>query len=277
MRSHKAVFALGFVVAVGVGLLLVGCSSDDLATGGTVTIDPQYDAVTGQVNQMVDSALALAAQSLDIFVESRSHTDSIHGEDNFQDFLEASADTVTIDGDWYVLINTDFQSAYTNYQIDSFIFLASGVPVTLAVTADAMLAKRALEIAYYRTDQSYNDYVVHSDFDFSGLNTNLGTVNGAVNLDGIIQDVSDGLTVLTTYEILAEFSSLVVDEDAGGWASGMPVSGSCEVTVGWTYKNGSAPEKVSDWTYDITFTDGEMQVEVTDGLVTTTYLRDLNQ
>ncbi len=275
MRSHKAVFALGFFIMVGAGLMLVGCSSDELPTGGTVTINKQYASLESEINSMVDSTVTLFAQNLDLFIESRSHTDTMISIGDFGDYLESSYDSVLSSPHWYVLFDLDMQSAYNNVRIDSMIFTDAGVPMRMAVDADAMIVKRTWELAYAQTAGSYSDYLVVSDFDFTGLNTDVGMLTGDVELAATIQN-TEGTSTITTYDIDADFRSLTVSESGGSWESGIPQSGICQITAVVGYKIGAAPIETSNWTVDITFTNGVMDVEMSDGLVSRSYQRDLN-
>jgi hypothetical protein len=275
MRSHKSVFALGFVVMVCAGLLLAGCSSDDTPVGGTISINPQYDNVSGEVNDMVDSTIAMVAYSLGVFVESREQTEDQEGEDRFESYLLSGFDTVMAEGDWYVLLDLDLQTAYTNLKRDQFMFLESGVPQVMAHTADAMLYNRSWELAYNNTDDSYNDYNVLSEFNYSGLNTDEGTINGDVELFATIQETDASSSQVWEYTINADFDQLTISETAGEWDTGIPNAGTCDITVDLEYTNGALAPQTTSWTFDITFADGTMTALVRDGTTSRTYTRDL--
>ena len=60
-------------------------------------------------------------------------------------------------------------------------------------------------------------------------------------------------------------------KDGQAFGSGCPNSGNCTVTVNWYYANEDDIPTSTEWTFDITFTDGAMAVEVTTGQLSGEY------
>ena len=277
MRSHKAFFALGFVVLIGAGLLLVGCSDDELPTGGTITIDPQYSSVLVEVDKVIDSAQTLFAHGLDIFVESRGHTTDEEGQGRFEAYLSGNTDSLAMSEDWYIMYDFDIQASSTNLRSDSLLFLQGGASVPMAWEADGMVFTRNWELAHYQTTESYGDYTVRSDFDFTGLNTDQATINGTVELEGHIQIVGDQSTTQNDYTITADFDQLTLSETLGEWGTGRPSSGTYTVSVVCAHSVDGGEPEVSNWQIEGSFTDGVLNSTISDGTVAQNYTRDLNQ
>ena len=114
MRSRKFVFVLGLVVFGALGLMLLGCSSDDTPTSRS-TADPDYTLVVNEVNKLVDSSLSLVGQRL-VLVTLGNQKDTFQ---KLPDILMSTfgIDSVTQSDGWLVMYDADLGAAYSNYFI----------------------------------------------------------------------------------------------------------------------------------------------------------------
>lgn len=268
MRSRKILLALGLIGALGVGLALSGCSSDDRPTPPVKIIDDQYTNVQSEIDDVVEEMIVLMAATMEMYESNSQVTDTAV----IADLRESSfdPDTVLNSDNWYILISDQISAAFGLREIDSIMFTNDGATVEFAGEGNGIMLRHIYEYANVDTDVTYTDYNTKGDLTFSGLNTDEATISGSWSAFTIDQ-VVDGQAEIRTFTIVAEVSNLVVAKGESGWASGCPLSGSIDFTVDLSYIDGDNPVAVSAWDFMVTFADGEGSVSVSDGTVTADY------
>lgn len=268
MRSHKSVFVLGLIVFGALGLLLLGCSSDDTPTSRS-TADPDYTLVVNEVNKLVDTSLSLVNQRL-ILVSLGNQPDTFR---TLPDLLLTTfgIDSV-IEGDgWLIMYDADLGAAYSNYFLDSIQFRNGQIILPTGSGADRMTVRRYWQQTALDTTQSYTNYDMVGEFTFTGVNTSQITVNATMTLE---MNARDGASVSTTYkncQITGTMSNISVS--AGGSSSGCPITGSCQVDVGLETQQYGQTADESQWEIMLTFETGMGAAAVIGTNVDTTYVQ----
>ena len=271
MRSRKFVFVLGLVVFGALGLMLLGCSSDDTPTSRSTT-NPDYTLVVNEVNKLVDTSLSLVGQRL-ILVSLGNQQDSFQ---KLPDILMSTfgIDSVTQGDGWLVMYDADLGAAYSNYYLDSIQFRDGQAILPTGVGADRMTVKRYWKQTTLDTTQSFTNYDMVGQFTFTGVNTSQINVNATMTFG--VESKDDGVvsTIYRNCNITGSMSSLAVSPGGSGSSSGCPTSGSCQVTVGLETQRDSHLADESEWEIMLSFEAGMASAVVTSATLDTTYTQE---
>jgi hypothetical protein len=263
MRSHKLVIVTGLLVLGCLGLMFVGCSSDEAPISGVEGIDGQYPVVQEEINGMVSSSLDLFTDALEIVIKSWS-IDSLTRETD--DGIITSSfgfDTVSTADMWYILSRTELGAAGTHVVVDSLMFIKNGSPQLTAVGADGLILRHRWTLTHSQEMQSYDDYIVSGEFRLTGLNTDRVYVTGQANMQ--VNSVTADSSLNRQLVMDATVTSLLMDRLANGWSPCCPSSGAMEATAQVTCSVGDAQGVASNWSVQATFIDGTMGAVVSDG------------
>ena len=262
MRSRNLIFIVGLVVMSAFSLTFVGCSDDDPAptqiSGGDDVVDtiasPQFSTVKEQVEDFVEDTRGLVNDGLSMALASVDELDDIV-------FGPAPPDSSKQSDNW--LIYFFMQAGAQIYGLDSIRFLNNGVPRGDVVGADQILFKHYWCKNVNDTTVSHATLDIHSDLDLTGIDGTTATIDGFHNVVIASKYVSNDSTVWWDFDIQATITDFTVNKSGSYWNYGCPCSGSMSVTVDASYKKDSAAVANTSWEFDLTFTNGLMEAEVT--------------
>ena len=275
MRSRNSLILVGLVAISTLGIFLLGCSSDDTLTRTiNTTRSPYYTAVSGVVNEYVDSSITLVEQGLDAATVSSIVVlaDILFGP--------APPDSSQEEPDWLIYWYTDLQTGLGGsllLAVDSLQFVRNGIPCTNPVGADVLTFNHYIQKVHSDTTVSYVDFEMHAGLTFSGIDGDIAAINGGVDAVVGSKYVSADSTVWQDWTVEATFTDIGVQKSHGAlWENvGCPYCGSAEVTVQYTYQKDDATAVTTDWAFEITFESGTAAVQVITTNWATSYERDL--
>jgi hypothetical protein len=275
MRSGRILYIVGLLTLVGLFGLMAGCSDDKepVSSNGDNT---QYQEVTAEVNQLLDSSVAEFADNLNLIQEgqSNSETDIIIGA-QYSSYDPDSIVLVT-DG-WHVVYAVDLVAGYNMELVDSLLFMKHGWVQNEVRDCDQFSLIHRFSYSNPDTTGNYRNSNVVANLLFSNLNTTQAVISGTKQHTINTKTVTDGGVVKRTYEMNMTFSGIAVAKAMEGWTQGCPASGTVTGTVNYTVQRGSSVPTTTTWTYEITFTDGEVAGTVTAGPYERTYTASICQ
>ena len=273
MRSRNSLILVGVVTALAVSVLVLGCSDDDTPTTTTPVeedhgIESMLDIVSAQVNQYLDSAVTAMESGLRVATFA-----DIGGDDIGDAFMGAiHPDSTNGDNDWIIAWVTDLQAGLgTMTIVDSLTYVVGGELGVSANGADAMYVKHNYSYQAADTTVSFNN-VAHRGFvHITGIDGMTATVNG--DFRTVVNDkfVSSDSTVWNDWVIEADLCDLQMVRTGDCWTTGCPNSGTASVTVQYTYARDLDIPTTTIWDYQVAFSDGEIDVDVTIGNLSTSY------
>ncbi|HUV31174.1 MAG TPA: hypothetical protein VMY05_08820 [Acidobacteriota bacterium] len=270
MRSRTLLFIVGLFVMTAFLVTVVGCSDDepapteDITDGGDTNdtiANPQFSAVSSQVEDFVESTIGLFTDGLNMTAMSLDGLDDIVFGSKPPDSLKT--------GDWALYFLG--QLGTTIYGLDSIQFLKNNVPQATGVGMDKLVFKHYYFVNTDDTTVSYVSSRIHSDLTFSGLDGAIAAVNGMHDLTLHSKFASADSTVWWDFDIQSTADHVTIDKQGSNWNSGCPCGGGMTITVDATYQKDSADPVNTSWTFDVTFADGLMNVDVALGELAAEY------
>ncbi len=280
MRSKKSLLLAGLAAFVAVTFLALGCSDDDTTTPSTPTtpadnngIETVLPLVQTQVHQYLDSIVVEMEAGLKVatFTEAGSNND-------IGDLFMGGGypDSTRTANSWIVSYLTDLGSGVgTKTIVDSIAYIVGGNLSVTAHNAEAMFARHKFNYQTSDTVNSYTDLTNHGDLHITGINTTTATVNGTFNVVVDSKHISTDSLVWNNWTIDVTTNNLTFVRTSDSWTNGCPNSGTATVNVVWERTLPNSVPTYTQWQFDITFTDGVMEADVTTGSLSATYGRTL--
>jgi len=125
------------------------------------------------------------------------------------------------------------------------------------------------------TTLTFTDLANDGDLHIEGIDGNTATINGTLNASIYDKFVSTDSTAWNVWEIEATLTDVDVTKTSTAWTCGCPNSGSATVNVDYTYSKDSDLPMTTSWVFEVTFTDGAMDVDVSIGNLSESYEHDL--
>lgn len=271
MRSSKSLVLAGTLAMVAVIAMALGCSDDETPVAPPPEdngIQSLLGVVQDQVHAYLDSATAVMEAGLEVATYVDISTDDIGDV-----FMGGGFPDSTLDEHlWIVSWLTDLQSdvAVTNI-VDSLSYLVNNALSVNARNATAMFVKHNYSYLSADTTVSFTDITTHANLQIDGLQGELATINGG--LASTVRDkvITGDNTVWNDWTIDIQTTNLEFTKTSSTWTSGCPNAGTCTVNVEYTLARNEDIPTTTNWQFDITFTDGNMAVDVTVGQLTTSY------
>ncbi|MFQ5499083.1 MAG: hypothetical protein ACE5FH_05385 [Candidatus Zixiibacteriota bacterium] len=257
------------------GLLVVGlsgCGSDDTTPTGSIgnSNDPEYIVVNNQVDDFVDSSLAMLGQGLgsitklaaDDQIDPAQYIVVPGGSGD----ANSSYDQVT---GWHTVWGTVEGTGATVTVLDSIQFRNGAGAFQQTVTDLASLTFKHVW-SYDATDTAvtHTNYDGTSSFVYSNINTDQTTVSGSNNLQANVKIVAADSTVWRDLTIDGTFTGIQINKTGSGWAQSCPVSGSLAGSVDMSYKKGTADSVLSTWTLSLSIANGVFSSSIKSGNTT---------
>jgi hypothetical protein len=256
MRARNHIFNVGLVTLSAFLLFMAGCGGDDNST--TITGDtggtephPQYDEVQQQLEDFLESSIALVADGMSMTEVGSNDLDKIV-------FGGQNPDSST-GGDWQVFFLGEASASI--WGLDSIQFQKNLQPQPTALGCDRVIFKHQYQVTNVDTNITHTDYEVSSDFDIRNLDGTTASISGTHDLLWQSKYVSQDSTVWWEYDIQTEFTGFTVDKSGSNWSGGCPNTATVTATVDVSYQKDDASAVTSSWQLDLTFTDGLMQVD----------------
>lgn len=255
MRSGRFVFVVTSGALLALVSLIAGCS-DDKPVVPVNPADAQYDLVTTEVAQYLDTVIAQFANGLTMAAQDGDVTNVIT-----QSYSPVNPDSLLTGDGWNVVYVADIVAGYNSFRIDSIQFRHQGMPQDVVTGADAMALIQNWSFENPDTTVDYRNLDVHSVFVFSNINTDNAVVNGVRNQT--IETKTNG--VKRDYEIQFSYSGVTIPNANNNWENGCPQSGLIQGTVNLTQQSGSNIPTTTSWDFEITIDNGDASVNVTAG------------
>ncbi len=275
MRTAKFFTILGFVLLASMSLLFVGCGSDNSPTtiSGSFT-DPDFVAVQGQVESLVDSTLGFVLTGMGTLrsISSGGNIDPVFYGPVFGDTDQVS---VTYANGWHVINLTKSTSVFAFSILDSVRFYSNDTVSQVGTAADSLWYRHHWSYDVADKAVSYTTLNGNADFNYRDLNTNQTTINGNNDMAVDNQFVSVDSTVLRHFEFTTDVNNLVMNVTPTGWEQACPNSGTIMTTVSMTYTKDDNTAVVTNWAISMTFTDGVAAVSVSSGNAVWSYTKDV--
>lgn len=261
MRSGKMVLVVALCALTSLLSLIGGCSDDQ----SVATVDPadaQYQQVTAEVGQYLDTIIAQFASGLALADNDGPVIPVINDM-----YSPIDPDSLLSGDGWSVVYASDIIAEYSTFRIDSIQFRHQGIPQDLVNGADAVAIVHNLTVVDPDTTGSYRNLEVRSVLVFSSIDTDDAVINGMrhqtinVKADRFKQD----------YDIQMSMSGVTVSKANNGWQNGCPSSGLIQGTVDFTRQYGSGLPSTTSWNFEMTITDGVADVNVTAGPYSRSY------
>jgi hypothetical protein len=269
MRPGRFMYIIGLLVLVGLFGLMAGCS-DNKEPVSSNNDNTQYQQVTAEVNQLLDSSVTEFAGNLTMIQEAETNT---HTEVLIDArYSSYNPDSVVLVNDgWHVVYAADLVAGYNMELIDSLQFRKQGWVQNDARDCDQFTLVHRFSNSNPDTTGDYRNSSVLSHMNFSNLNTTQAVISGTKEHVITTKTVDGADVVKRTYDMNLELSGITVNKADNGWTVGCPASGTITGTVNYTVQLGSAVPTTTTWTYEITFTNGEVSATVTAGPYQRTY------
>ncbi len=275
MRSAKFFTVLGLVLLLSLSLLVVGCGSDKGTTSlaGSLT-DPEFVAVQGQIESLVDSTLGFVLTGMNSLssISSGGNVDPILYGPVFSD-----SDQVTISyvNGWHIVSLTKSTADYALNIYDSVQFYSNDALSQTGVGSDSMWYRHNWTYDVADKAVSYTTFDGSAGFDYRGLNANQATIDGTNDLTVNDKFISVDSTVTRQFIFSTEVTNLTINSTPTGWDQACPNGGTITSTVSMSYTKDEAAAVVSNWTVTMTFTDGAAAISVRSGDVVWQYNSDV--
>lgn len=262
MRSGRIVFVVASCALIS---LVAGCS-DDKPVVPVNPADAQYELVTTEVGQYLDTVIAQFANGLTMAAQDGGVIDVVTNS-----YSPINPDSLLTGDGWNVVYAADIVAGYNSFRIDSIQFRHQGLPQDVVTGADAMALIQNFSNQNPDTTVNYRNLDVHSVFVFSSIDTDNAVVNGVRNQTVNIKTGD----YKRDYEIQMSFSGVTIPNANNNWADGCPESGLIQGTVDLTQQSGAAIPTTTSWDFEITIDNGEASVTVTAGPYSRSYTSPL--
>jgi len=272
MRSSKSLVLAGILATVAVITMALGCSDDEPPVAPPPPEDNGIQSLLGVVQEQVHVYLDTATEVMESGLKVATYVDA--GTDDIGDVFMGSVipDSTRDNNVWIVSWLTDLQSgvAVTNV-IDSLSYLVNDALSVNARNATAMFVKHNYSYQTADTTVSFTDITNHGNLQIEGLQGSLATISGGLVSTVRNKEVTDENAVWSDWTIEIQATDLEFAKDGDSWTSGCPNAGTCSVNVGYTQARNEDIPTTTNWQFDITFTDGNMDVDVTVGHLSASY------
>jgi len=261
MRSGKMVLVVASCALISLVWLIGGCS-DDKPVVPVNPADAQYQQVTAEVGQYLDTLITQFAAGLTMAAQDGGATDVVTSS-----YSPINPDSLLTGNGWNVIYATDLVAGYNSFRVDSIQFRHLGLPQDEVNGADAMAIVHNWSIENPDTTVDYRNIEVRSVLVFSSINTDDAVINGMRNQ--VISTKAGGFK--RDFDIQMSISGVTVSNANNGWQNGCPSSGLIQGTVDFTQQSGSGLPTTTSWNFEITITDGAADVTVTAGPYSRSY------
>ncbi|MEK7775671.1 MAG: hypothetical protein AAB305_07290 [Candidatus Zixiibacteriota bacterium] len=272
MRSHRLMAVAGILAAVALAGLS-GCSSSDPVSNWTAgdPTDPGFVAIQDGVNTFIDSTLQ--------YVDNGFSTQGMlisGGVIEPPSFVPINLDsdvvvtTYNANSGWHEIYVTRTALSYGANWRDSVQFRNSDGQYQQNPSNTAEFSYRHhLGIASHDTTVSSFKFDGHSSMEFSGINTNTGTVDGAHDWSFWGKAVTVDSTAWHWLTFNSNINSLAFTKNGSEWIK-PPVSGSVTATLEHIYQKGDMAPDTTSWNVNVHF-GSSTTVIVTQGDVAWSY------
>ena len=265
MRSGRIIFVVASCALVALVSLIAGCS-DDKPVVPVNPADAQYDLVTTEVGEYLDTIIVQFANGLTMAAQDGGVVDVVTNS-----YSPINPDSLLTGDGWNVVYASDIVAGYNSFRIDSIQFRHQGLPQDVVTGADAMALVQNWSIENPDTTVNYRNLDVHSVFVFSSINTDNAVINGVRN-----QTINTKTgAIKRDYDIQMSFSGVTVPNANNNWENGCPQSGLIQGTVDLTQQSGSSIPTTTSWNFEITIDNGDVSVTVTAGPYSRSYTSPL--
>ncbi len=274
MRSSKLLFLAGCLTVIAMALVGFGCS-DDAPT--TTIVDPTgeedngiealLESVSAQANAHVDAVLEIVASGLRVATFIDAGTGDIGNV-----FMGGTLPDGTKEEDnWIISWATDLQAGLgTAVTTDSLTYMVDGELSTGAKDATAMHTKHHYSFTGNDTTVSNTDVVNVSYLDFRGISGTRALVTGTFNTVINDKEVTSEGTTWNDWTIEAVVGVAVV-KSGSSWTNGCPSGGGVALTIEHRYAEDLDVPVTTVWEMMVTFTNGDADIDVTTGQLSTSY------
>jgi hypothetical protein len=276
MRSSKSLVLAGIVATAALLIMALGCSDDEPTVAPPTPVDNGIESMLGvvqeQVHQYLDSATEVMESGLEVATIVDVNTEFI-GDVFMGSAFPDSTHTVSA---WIVSWLTDLQAGQgTMNVVDSLSYLVNNTLSVNARNATAMFVRHNFSYQSEDTTASYTNITHYANLEVQGLQGSLAVITGEFNASVQQKEVSAQSTVWNNWSLEVQAGGLEFEKDGGTWTSGCPNSGTCTVNVVYTRAQDEDIPTTTNWQFEITFTDGNMAVDVTTGQLSTSYEQQL--
>lgn len=266
MRSGKMFFVLSLFLVAIVALIISGCSDDKKPTAPLTDQDQNYNAVSDEANEALDSAISTFASALSVY-------DIQQPIDTAVDVVYSpiNPDSVNTEGTWYVIYASDLATSYSWSRVDSLKFASGASPLPSGVGATRASVRHHFELEYGDTTGIYRNREGNASFEFTGINTNTATVNGTRDITISSRAEVNGAEWRRDYTIEMTFADVAVPKADGNFRRGCPNSGTVTGTVVLSAAKNDVSLGESSWDFEATFDNGTVEVTITNDTYVRTY------
>jgi hypothetical protein len=273
MRFKLLILTLSAALLTGLVIFVIGCGSDDSNVVDSPDFnDPEFVAIQGEVERVVDSMKAIMTSGIGNL--QGLATDTVVNPILYTplpiDSVKDSAHATYANG-WhevYISLNHD---DFVMVLRDSIQFLQDGTPQQNTSGLDQLKFKHNWAFNVTDTTVTHNAINGNTDLDFLGLDTTEAAINGTHSLEVYSKVVTNDSTVWREFAIDATMTDLTINLTPVGWASTCPASGAVTADVQMTYQKDAGTPVVTDWTVTIVFNDGFGSISVVSGNTTWEY------
>lgn len=271
MHSVKTIFVLSLTLIAGLVLFIAGCSDDPKPTASVPTEqDMNYAAVSEETNEVIDSAIASFASSLEVFTMQTPADTAISIV-----YSPINPDSISAENNWFIVFASELATGYSWNLTDSIQFRKNGIAQESALDADRMSLRHHFALEYGDTTSFFRNREGYANFEFTDLNTNLAIVNGTREIAIQTRAEVNEVTWRRDFNIEMNFANVTVPRADGNWLRGCPSSGTVTGTVTLVSARGTNAPTESVWEFVVTFENGVVDASVTSGTYSKTYTTPL--
>jgi hypothetical protein len=272
MRSSKSLVLAGIVAATAIMIMALGCSDDETPVTTPPPVDNGIESmlalVQGPVHEYLDSATEIMESGLRVSTFFDANTNEIADVFMGSGFPDSTDDN----NRWIISWLTDLQSGLATITVvDSLSYLVDDQLSVEARNATAMFVKHHYSYQSADTTESFTNITHWGNLEIEGLQGSTAVITGELGATVQNKEVTSQATVWNDWTLQVQVTGLEFEKTGGVWSSGCPNSGTCTVNVVYTKARNEDIPTTTNWQFDITFTDGEMSVDVTTGHLSTTY------
>ena len=161
MRSGKIALVVTSCLLITAVCFIGGCSDDKPAAPVVNPADAQYELVTTEVEQYLDTVVAQFVSGLSMAAQDGGVTDAVT-----LTYSPIDPDSLLTGDGWNVVFATDLVSGYNSFRIDSIQFRHQGLPQDEVTGADAMAIVHNWSYENADTTVDYRNFTVRSVFVF---------------------------------------------------------------------------------------------------------------
>lgn len=277
MRSRTVALILGLAVLSLSLVLLFGCSSDDSnpTTGNNngSNSNPDFLAVQEQIDAFVDSTLNfvhLGFATLQHVSPDDNMDDILYGPGDPDDIESVTYDAIT---GWHKVVISRNRDTYSTTLIDSIQFRdAAGDPQEVATDCASLTFKHSWTYSVHNQNVTYTDFEGGCSYVFADMDTDETTIDGTHSF--YVEDVYVGndSTVRHDFTFGCDVADLTIAKGVSGeWDQWCPSDGTLDCDLDMTYIKDAGTPVETEWTVDVVFDAGNMDVTVTKGVTTWNY------